>query len=202
MKNRIKLLIAVMLILVSALVLSVSASAQEAESAELADGTEENVFDKMYADVSEYATEILCAMTFAGSLILAFAYKKGLLPIVKGSLLSIGNAVSKVKDSVGESAEKGVKLGESIEKGLENTKTVLDGLVKKISELDTALEERLSDESERAHEAEVLRLVLLSQIEMLRDIFMSAALPQYQKDAVGERIAKMKGALEENGERN
>ena len=202
MKNRIKLLIAVMLILVSALVLSVSASAQEAESTELKDGTEENVFDKMYADVSEYATEILCAMTFAGSLILAFAYKKGLLPIVKGSLLSIGNAVSKVKDSVGESAEKGVKLGESIEKGLENTKTVLDGLVKKISELDTALEERLSDESERAHEAEVLRLVLLSQIEMLRDIFMSAALPQYQKDAVGERIAKMKGALEENGERN
>ena len=202
MKNRIKLLIAVMLILVSALVLSVSASAQEAESTELTDGTEENVFDKMYADVSEYATEILCAMTFAGSLILAFAYKKGLLPIVKGSLLSIGNAVSKVKDSVGESAEKGVKLGESIEKGLENTKTVLDGLVKKISELDTALEERLSDESERAHEAEVLRLVLLSQIEMLRDIFMSAALPQYQKDAVGERIAKMKGALEENGERN
>lgn len=202
MKNRIKLLIAVMLILVSALVLSVSASAQEAESTELADGTEENVFDKMYADVSEYATEILCAMTFAGSIILAFAYKKGLLPIVKGSLLSIGNAVSKVKDSVGESAEKGVKLGESIEKGLENTKTVLDGLVKKISELDTALEERLSDESERAHEAEVLRLVLLSQIEMLRDIFMSAALPQYQKDAVGERIAKMKGALEENGERN
>ena len=202
MKNRIKLLIAVMLILVSALVLSVSASAQEAESTELADGTEENVFDKMYADVSEYATEILCAMTFVGSLILAFAYKKGLLPIVKGSLLSIGNAVSKVKDSVGESAEKGVKLGESIEKGLENTKTVLDCLVKKISELDTALEERLSDESERAHEAEVLRLVLLSQIEMLRDIFMSAALPQYQKDAVGERIAKMKGALEENGERN
>lgn len=202
MKNRIKLLIAVMLILVSALVLSVSASAQEAESTELTDGTEENVFDKIYADVSEYATEILCAMTFAGSLILAFAYKKGLLPIVKGSLLSIGNAVSKVKDSVGESAEKGVKLGESIEKGLENTKTVLDGLVKKISELDTALEERLSDESERAHEAEVLRLVLLSQIEMLRDIFMSAALPQYQKDAVGERIAKMKGALEENGERN
>lgn len=202
MKNRIKLLIAVMLILVSALVLSVSASAQEAESTELTDGTEENVFDKMYADVSEYATEILCAMTFAGSLILAFAYKKGLLPIVKGSLLSIGNAVSKVKDSVGKSAEKGVKLGESIEKRLENTKTVLDGLVKKISELDTALEERLSDESERAHEAEVLRLVLLSQIEMLRDIFMSAALPQYQKDAVGERIAKMKGALEENGERN
>ena len=201
MKNRIKLLIAVMLILISTLSLTVSASAQELESIELTDGTVENIFDRIYADVSEYATEILCAMTFAGSLILAFAYKKGLMPIVRGSLLSIGNAVSKVKDSVGESAEKGEKLGESIEKGLESTKNVLDGLVEKISELDTALEARLTDESERAHEQEVLRLVLLSQIDMLRDIFMSAALPQYQKDAVGERIAKMKGALGENGER-
>ena len=201
MKHRIKLLIAVTLILISTLGLSISANAQEVEGTEMTEGAEENVFDKIYADVSEYATEILCAMTFAGSLILAFAYKKGLLPIVRGSLLSIGNAVSKVKDSVGENAEKGVKLGESIEKGLENTKNVLDGLVEKISELDTALEERLSNESERAHESEVLRLVLLSQIDMLRDIFMSAALPQYQKDAVGERIAKMKGALEENGER-
>ena len=202
MKNRIKILITVMLILISTLGLSISASAQEAEGTELTDGTEENVFNKIYADVGEYATEILCAMTFAGSLILAFAYKKGLMPIVRGSLLSIGNAVTKVKESVGESAEKGNKLGESIEKGLENTKNVLDGLVEKISELDTALEERLSNESERAHESEVLRLVLLSQIDMLRDIFMSAALPQYQKDAVGERIAKMKGALEENGEKD
>ena len=201
MKNKIKLLIAVMLILISTLGLTISASAQESESIELTNGTEENVFNKIYADVSEYATEILCAMTFAGSLILAFAYKKGLMPIVRGSLLSIGNAVSKVKDSVGESAEKGEKLGESIEKGLESTKNVLDSLVEKISELDAALEERLTDESERAREQEVLRLVLLSQIDMLRDIFMSAALPQYQKDAVGERIAKMKGALEENGER-
>ena len=201
MKNRIKLLIAVMLILISSLSLTVSASAQESEITELTDGTVENIFDRIYADVSEYATEILCAMTFAGSLILAFAYKKGLMPIVRGSLLSIGNAVSKVKDSVGESAEKGEKLGESIEKGLESTKNVLDGLVEKISGLDAALEARLTDESERAHEQEVLRLVLLSQIDMLRDIFMSAALPQYQKDAVGERIAKMKGALGENGER-
>ena len=201
MKHRIKLLIAVMLILVSTLGLSISASAQEAEGTELTDGIEENVFEKIYADVSEYATEILCAMTFVGSLVLAFAYKKGLLPIVKGSLVSIGNAVTKVKESVGEGTEKGTRLGESIEKGLENTKNVLDGLVEKISELDKALEERLSNESERARESEVLRLVLLSQIDMLRDIFMSAALPQYQKDAVGERIAKMKGALEENGER-
>ena len=201
MKNRIKLLLAVMLILISTLGLSISASAQEMEDTEQTDGTDENVFEKIYADVGEYATEILCAMTFAGSMILAFAYKKGLLPIVRGSLLNIGNAVSKVKDSVGESAEKGAKLGESIEKGLEDTKNVLDGLVEKISELDAALVERLSDESERAREQEVLKLVLISQIDMLRDIFMSAALPQYQKDAVGERIAKMKGALEENGEK-
>ena len=33
---------------------------------------------------------------------------------------------------------------------------------------------------------------------MLYDVFMSSALPQYQKDAVGERIAKMREAITEN----
>ena len=46
-----------------------------------------------------------------------------------------------------------------------------------------------------------LRLVVDTQIDMLYDIFMSSALPQYQKDAVGERIAKMKGAIRENANR-
>ena len=39
-----------------------------------------------------------------------------------------------------------------------------------------------------------------AQIDMLYDVFMSSALPQYQKDAVGERIAKMKEALVENAD--
>ena len=194
-----KHLIAAVLILVFTLGLSVSASAEEAEPTDAVDTVEDNVFGKIYTEITEYASEILCAMTFIGSLVLAFAYRKGLLPIVKGSLLTIGNAVGKMKESVSENAQKGEELGKSIENGLEAAKSVLDGLVNRIEELDAALTERLAKESDEVKEKEALRLVLLSQIDMLSDIFMSSSIPQYRKDAVGERIAKMKEALGKDG---
>ena len=56
----------------------------------------------------------------------------------------------------------------------------------------------LRDESEARREKKQLYLILNAQIEMLYDLFMSSALPQYQKDAVGEKIAKMKEAVREN----
>ena len=199
MNKKMKHLIAAVLILVFTLGLSVSASAEEAEPTDAVDTVEDNVFGKIYTEITEYASEILCAMTFIGSLVLAFAYRKGLLPIVKGSLLTIGNAVGKMKESVSENAQKGEELGKSIENGLEAAKSVLDGLVSRIEELDAALTERLAKESEEVKEKEALRLVLLSQIDMLSDIFMSSSIPQYRKDAVGERIAKMKEALGKDG---
>lgn len=199
MNKKMKHLIAAVLILVFTLGLSVSASAEEAEPTDAVDTVEDNVFGKIYTEITEYASEILCAMTFIGSLVLAFAYRKGLLPIVKGSLLTIGNAVGKMKESVSENAQKGEELGKSIENGLEAAKSVLDGLVNRIEELDAALTERLAKESDEVKEKEALRLVLLSQIDMLSDIFMSSSIPQYRKDAVGERIAKMKEALGKDG---
>ena len=199
MNKKMKHLIAAVLILVFTLGLSVSASAEEAEPTDAVDTVEDNVFGKIYTEITEYASEILCAMTFIGSLVLAFAYRKGLLPIVKGSLLTIGNAVGKMKESVSENAQKGEELGKSIENGLEAAKSVLDGLVSRIEELDAALTERLAKESDEVKEKEALRLVLLSQIDMLSDIFMSSSIPQYRKDAVGERIAKMKEALGKDG---
>ena len=36
---------------------------------------------------------------------------------------------------------------------------------------------------------------MLSQIDMLYEIFMQSGLPQYSKDALGERMAKMKKTL-------
>jgi hypothetical protein len=195
MNKKIKHLIGAVLILVFALGFSISVSAEEVSVTDTIDTSEKNVFGEIYSEITEYASEILCAMTFVGSLILAFAYRKGLLPIVKGSLISIGNAVSKMKENVSENSEAAKELGKSIESGLEGAKAVLDGLVKRIDTLDTALTDRLAKENDEAKEKEALKLVLLSQIDMLSDIFMSASIPQYQKDAVGERIAKMKGAL-------
>ena len=201
MKTKIKYLLVTVLLIAFSCCFAITASAEEAAEAS-ATITEENVFSSVYNEVASHASEILCAMTFAGSLILAFAYKKGLMPLVKGSLLSIANAISKIKDDTTENAERNAKIGESLEMELENTKATLNTLTDKISELDLMLMEKLECEDDAKREKEEFKLILSSQIDMLYDIFMASALPQYQKDAVGERIAKMKGVIGENAEGN
>ena len=197
MKTKLKYLLATVLLITLSCCFAVSAAAEEVTE-EAATTADENVFSAVYDEIALHAGDILCALTFAGSLILAFAYKNGLTPLVKGSLLSIGNAISKIKDDTTENAEKNAKLGESLETGLENAKSTLDDLAEKISNLDLALKEKLECEDDAKREKEEFKLILTSQIDMLYDIFMTSALPQYQKDAVGERIAKMKGAIGEN----
>ena len=201
MKNKIKHLISSVIVIVLLCALSVCASAEEyvTDTTESIDeSTEENFFSKAYGELSEYAGEILCALTFAGSLILAIAYKKGLLPLMQKSLMTIGNAVNKIKDNAKETAEKSSQLGESIQTNIKSAKETLDTLANRINSLDLALKESLEKETEAKRQSREIRIIMDTQIEMLRDIFMSAALPQYQKDAIGEKIAKMKGAISEN----
>ena len=199
MNKKLKYLITSIIVIVLALGLSVTASAETLTEAE--EITEATVFDKLYTEVSEYAGEILCALAFIGSVVLAFAYKKGLMPIVKSSLVTIGNAMSKMKDSVNKNAERGEEMNRAIASGLDGAVKVIQTLGERIDALEKALTERLADKDETAREREALSIIMTSQIDMLYEIFMSASLPQYQKDAIGERIAEMKGALAKNGDR-
>lgn len=199
MNKKLKYLITSILVIVLALGLSVTASAETLTEAE--EITEATVFDKLYTEVSEYAGEILCALAFIGSVVLAFAYKKGLMPIVKSSLVTIGNAMSKMKDSVNKNAERGEEMNREIASGLDGAVKVIQTLGERIDALEKSLTERLADKDETAREREALSIIMTSQIDMLYEIFMSASLPQYQKDAIGEKIAKMKGALAKNGDR-
>lgn len=157
-----------------------------------------NLFTKLYEDVMAYASEILCALTLAGSVSLAIAYKKGLLPLIERSLVTIGNAITKIRDNAKESADKNNEITGCIDEKLSAAKKTLEDLTEKIEVLDKMLSGNLRDESEARREKKQLYLILNAQIEMLYDIFMSSALPQYQKDAVGEKIAKMREAVREN----
>lgn len=165
------------------------------EAVEEASGGEESFFGKVYDELSEYATEILSALTLVGSLTLAVAYKKGLLPLVERSLVTIGNAITKIKDTASESAKQSTAMSLGIENKLTEAVTTLDSLREKVLELDKSLSKRIKDEGQTEREREQLRIIAEAQIDMLYDVFMTSALPQYQKDAVGERVAKMREAL-------
>lgn len=195
MKNNFKYIAVILLTVIMSLFFTVSASAEEAAQTVTESIPEENFFSKVYDEISSYTDEIFCALTFVGSLILAFAYKKGLLPLIEKSLLSIGNTVNKIKENTKESADKSGELNKNIDIRLTQASELIERLSERISSLSESLAESLEDEKKARLETKEIRTVTEAQIDMLYSIFMSSALPQYQKDEIGERVAKMKEAL-------
>ena len=155
-----------------------------------------NVFEEVYLFVINNADKVFSSLAFIASLIVAFAYRKGLIPLLKSALSAIGSKAEKVKEFSEESAMKTEqslkfitdKLA-SYENSVESISKSLDGLIERLDDVDG---ERKNTES--------LRLIMLSQVDMLYDIFMQSSLPQYSKDAVGEKVAAMKKELS-NGEK-
>ena len=65
----------------------------------------ENVFETLFDKVYENLPEVLSAVTLCASLIVAFAYKRGLLPLVRGSLRAIGDTVTRIENEKNEDGE-------------------------------------------------------------------------------------------------
>lgn len=155
-------------------------------------------FGAVYNELIAYASEILCALTLIASVTLGVAYKKGLIPLLEKSLVSIGNAIGKIRESNKESAEKNSAFSENIEEKLSCTKATVEELKTKVQTLNDILPKNVRDEESDRLEKKQLRIIIGAQVEMLYDIFMSSSLPQYQKDAIGEKIAAMREAVGKN----
>ncbi len=151
----------------------------------------ENAFQSLYNLCISHLSEILSLLAFAGSLICAFLYKSGLIPMLQKGLSALGHTAEKIKEST-TVAEDGRRADYD---ALKTRLTTLDDSL-------TALGERLADYTDRLEEkakceAREKRLTALisEEIELLYDIFMASALPEYEKARVGERVAKMKEVI-------
>ncbi len=152
----------------------------EGESGE---GTE-NLFEEIYSLIELNADKIFSVLAFVGTLVVSVGYKSGLLPLLRDALSKLKGAIDGVKED-----------GEA-------NKLMTNG---KLNEIGTAVEE-IGEELDKmrwqyegyeqlCREREAMRLILESQIDMLYAIFMTSALPQYQKDEVGEKISQMREEL-------
>ncbi len=155
-----------------------------------------NPFEAVFEKVKERSDTIFSALTLIGSLVLAFTYKKGLLPALGASLGKIGDSVKKISDATEASITKSEGAIIDIDTRVQDIKNLFERLDEKVADLNTKLV-AVDEERERG---EMTRILMRSQIDMLYDIFMTSSLPQYSKDAVGERIAAMKLLLEKGGE--
>ena len=203
MKKLIKVFISLSLIFSLVVAPGVTADASDGTAEEYTETEsmpDENVFSRVFEEVSSYATEIFCAMTFVGSLMLAYAYKKGLLPLVEQTLISIGSAVTKIKERTESGEIAAENLGIKLDEKLNDTEKLILSLAERVGEMNEALEEVKKSEQAKEENRKDLSVIVSAQVDMLYDIFMSSALPQYQKDAVGERVAQMKEALRKDAE--
>lgn len=151
-------------------------------------------FEAFYALVMEHLSEILSLCAFAASLVCAAVYKSGLLPLIERSLNAIGSTTQKIRESA--------ELGE------DKRRADIEALSEKLSEVEASLgkltedlyecTERMEEKSITAARERRMEALITGELEMLYDIFMSSALPEYEKTRVGERVAKMKEVISSN----
>lgn len=190
--------ILILTVLVSGFCIAVHAEEPdyETENTANAEDTEnKNFYEIIYGAFRDNSEKITSALAAIASLVLAFCYKRGLMPSVKGATNKLCDLVSKVKDASEEQAETAKELLYSAEEKLLCARDSIEKLNERLMELEKELSESLADKDER----EKMKLILMAQTEMLYDIFMTSALPQYQKDIVGERTARMKEQLNVGG---
>ncbi len=198
MKKLLVVLIALMLFIC----FGVAASAAESDDVAMTDEaiepevgdeetSKENPFAELYGYACENADKIFSALAFIGSLVLAFFYRKGLMPALSSAL---GNLRASVK-SFGDTAERSLKNSENayatVKDSIDLVGQGLDTLCISVAEID----KRLCLSEEQLNETKVMKTIMSAQVDMLYNIFMSSALPQYSKDAVGEKISEMRAML-------
>lgn len=157
----------------------------------------ENFFGIVYREILENSDRLLAALAFAGSLLVAFAYKKGLLPLIKASLGALSAAVARLKDESEKASAEACDAILSASDKLDSAGEVIDALGKRLE----SIEKQLKAANDRQKKGESIYSVINTQIDMLYEVFMSSSLPAYQKEAVGERVAEMKRSLAESSDK-
>ena len=186
MKKIKKFFTAIIIATCLSLIFGASALASDGEAA-----VGKNVFESAFSLVTENADELFSALAFIGTMIIAFFYKRGLTPTLSRGIEKISATVGEARRASDESSELFSKLSEKISDRLAYLESSLEGFSLEIMKL----EDILGTQAEFRSDRESIKMILASQIDMLSDIFMTSALPQYQKDAVGERVKAMREAL-------
>ena len=157
-----------------------------------------NVFEAIYTYIFEHIGEIFSALAFAGSIVLMLCYKKGFLPILKGGISALSGGVK----SLGEETKSIERHAESFFSEVSGKLAYAEELLSKMSSTLDSLSSELGDVKEREMTLKRLESVLTGEVDMMYEIFMAAALPQYLKEKVGEQVAKMHRTIEESEKTN
>lgn len=180
---------------------STSEGSQDSPSSELTEQTNdtsipspitsENIFDDIYRLIEANADKIFSILAFIGTLVVSIGYKSGLLPLLRDALSRLKSSIDKVKEE-GENNNRNTNKRISDINSL--VSEIKDTLVQNTEEI-SRVKWQFESYEEMCREREKMRTIMQNQIDMLYAIFMSSALPQYQKDEIGTKISKMREEL-------
>ena len=150
-----------------------------------------NPFAALFEMARAHTSEIFSALAAILSCVIAFAYRRGLLPLLKqgiGSLASTVNGIDRATEAAREQllseAADSRQLTERITESVELLSHEVD---KVLSRFDTL-------ERDKA-ESELLLSTLATEVDLLGEIFLSSSLPEYRKEIVGNTVARLKEQL-------
>ncbi len=154
-----------------------------------------NGFSVLLEGVRAHFGEIFSALAFVGSIIVMVCYKSGLLPVIKEGLRQLAGGVRGLGEHTVTIREDTAELRAAMERELE----AAEGVLTKMADTLESLEKKLGDEEARDREISVLKEAVSCEIDMLYNVFMAAAMPQYLKEQLGESVAGMKAMLKAGG---
>ena len=161
---------------------------QNTEEATTAPEGERSVFEEIYSFAKRNADGIMSALALGASIMLTVLFRNGLFPFLKTALKNITLSIEEIRKDAKEKSEGTRELSDVIDKRLGAAEDIFE-----------SLEERLEHAEEKMLEIEKLsgntkctNEVILLEVELLYEIFMSSSLPEYQKESVGEKISKIR----------
>lgn len=155
---------------------------------------EGNFFLFLYEGVMDNISEIFSLFSFIGTLVIAFIYKKGLLPLFSKTVTGLKDGIGAIK----EESESALSAGGQKIDLVRDKLSEIENTFSLFSESVTSLESKLAAEEALASERKKLEIIMGSQIDLLYDIFMSSSLPEYKKEAVGAKFLQMREELKKN----
>ena len=200
-----KLKIAAVLCLLAFCLFCTCAFAQEHEDADVLKQTEVKedvtVSETVAVWFADHSTEFFSALTLCGSLMLAFLYKKGFLPILSSALSNMSASLSNGVKEVGDATN---ALSANTEQTLKALATQIDTALAEVNvvashagALTRSVEVLESDLKASSDQRAKMETVLASQMQLFYEFFMAVNLPQYQKERLGTAYNEMLAAIKE-----
>ena len=159
-------------------------------------GADANFSETVSRFFDRYAGEIFSALSLAGTLILAWLARRGLLPAMRGGLDGLAAGVDRLTECTRDAGERHSRL---LTEFVSDAEPILRDL-SAVRDLFASLSERTAELEEKTAEAATEREKLLAlnraSVEMLKEVFTAARLPVTSKEELAAIYRRALDAVE------